>query len=182
MLLWTDTGRDRQAESPPALAGDEREFIQALYLEHYSALQSYVFSLGFPEDAAEDWLQETFLVAIQRIGTLHTCRSPRAYLVQILRNVIGYHLRSVRYASELAEKLREPGTEAAGYRDELSPEFLYRGLVKEDELQLLLRFYRDGCSQKELAEELGIDLNACKKRIQRAKARFLAALEQNKLL
>ncbi len=167
-------------EELPSLAGTEREFIQTLYLDHYPALQSYVFSLGFPEDTAEDWLQETFLVAIRRIDILQGCSSPRAYLIRILRNVIGYHLRSLKYAAELANRLRE--SEEEEYLDEVAPEVLYRGLVQDDELRLLLRFYRDGCSQKELAEELGIDLNACKKRIQRAKAHLLAALEQDKLL
>ena len=68
------------------------------------------------------------------------------------------------------------------YRDELAPELLYRGLIKEEELELLLRIYRDGLSRKELAEELGIDPEACNKRVQRAKAHLLAALEKDGLL
>ena len=174
-----NTGEDRVSEALPTLVLSQRDYIQALYLEHYAALESYVLGLGFSEDAAEDWLQETFLVAIRRIETLQICKSPRAYLIRILRNVIGYHLRSLKYAAELANRLREPKEE---YLDEVAPEVLYRGMVRDEELRLLLRFYRDGCSQKELAEELGIDLNACKKRIQRAKAHLLAALEQDKLL
>lgn len=177
-----DAGKAWDHGDLPAQAVSDREFIQALYLDHYHALQGYAFGLGFPEDAAEDWLQETFLVAIQRIEILRICKSPRAYLIQILRNVIGYHLRSAKYASALADRLRETDPEEGGYRDELAPEILYRGLIRDEELLLLLRFYRDGCSQKELAEELGIDLSACKKRIQRAKAHLLAALEENKLL
>ena len=173
----TDPGKDLSA-----LGGEERAFIQALYLDHYPALQSYICRLGFPEDAAEDWLQETFLTAIRRIEMLHLCQNPRAYLVQILRNVIGYHLRRAKYAAELLEKLRPADQEGAAYRDELAPELLFRGLVREDELQLLLRVYRDGVPRKELAEELGIDPDTCNKRIQRARAHLLAALERDELL
>ncbi len=167
------------AEGLPPLEDGEREYIRALYLEHYPALRSYVCSLRFTEDAAEDWLQETFLIAMRRVEALRACRSPRAYLIQILRNVIGYHLRSMKYASELAAKLRENPEE---YRDEPDPETLYRGLVSDRDLQLLLRFYLEGRSQKELAAELGIDLNTCKKRIQRAKDRLRAAMKRDGLL
>ncbi len=182
MFMFIPSGEGRSREELSALAGDERKYIQALYLDHYPALRSYVCSLGFPEDTAEDWLQETFLAAIRRIDVLHGCLSPRAYLLRILRNVIGYHLRRKRYAAGLAERLRQTGPEPEEYRDELAPELLYRGLIKEEELELLLRIYRDGLSRKELAEELGIDPEACNKRVQRAKAHLLAALEKDGLL
>ena len=168
------------AEGPDRLEDREREYIRALYLDHYPALRSYAFSLGFTGDSAEDWLQETFVAAMLRIDALRTCKSPRAYLIRILRNVIGYHLRSMKYAAGMAEKLRE-GLEEE-YRDEPDPETLYRGLVSDADLRLLLRFYRDGCSQKELASELGIDLNTCKKRIQRAKDRLRIAMKKEGLL
>ena len=50
--------------------------------------------------------------------------------------------------------------------------------MSDEELRLLIRFYLEGWSQKELAGELGISLNACKKRIQRAKERLRRALEE----
>ncbi len=170
------------SEGLPPLEDREREYIRALYLDHYPALRSYACSLGFTEDAAEDWLQETFLVAMRRIEALRACKLPRAYLIRVLRNVIGYHLRSMKYAADLAAKLREGPEEAGEYRDEPDLETLYRGLVSDGDLRLLLRFYRDGCSQKELAAELGIDLNTCKKRIQRAKDRLRAAMRKDGLL
>ena len=96
MFDFGENGEDREPKALSALANDEQEYIRALYLDHYPALQSYACRLGFREDTAEDWLQETFLVAIRRVETLHCCKSPRAYLIRILRNVIGYHLRSAK--------------------------------------------------------------------------------------
>ena len=122
----------------------------------------------------DDLLQETCLTAIRRVSVLRECDTPRAYLMRILRNVIGYQLRSMKYAAGLAEKLR--AREPEEYRDELGPEVLYRGLIDDEDLRLLLRFYVDGLSQKELAEELGIDLGACKMRLKRARERLRAAL------
>ena len=72
-------------------------------------------------------------------------------------------------------------TGSEGYRDELDPAIQYRGLVSDEELQLLLRYYLEGRSRKELARELGIDIEACGKRIQRAKAHLKAAMERDGL-
>lgn len=182
-MFIPENGREQQdGEKLRRLESAEREYLHALCLEHYPALRRYVYHLGFRGEAADDWLQETFLVAIRRIDVLKTHENPGAYLVQILRNVIGHALRRMQYAARIAEQLRaEELTGSEGYRDELDPETLYRGLVSDEELQLLLRFYLEGRSRKELARELGIDVEACGKRIQRAKAHLKAAMERDGL-
>ena len=171
-----DTGSLRQLE------GEEREYLHALCRDHYPALRKYAYHLGFRGEAVDDWLQETFLVAIRRIDDLRKSANPRSFLIQVLRNVIGHELRSMKYARQIAERLREtePGPEE-GYRDEADPATLYRGLVSDEELRLLIRFYLEGYSQAELARELGIDPGACNMRIQRAKAHLRAAMERDGL-
>ena len=130
----------------------------------------------------DDWLQETFLIAIRRIDVLQKCENPGPYLTQILRNVIGHQLRSMKYAAQIAEKLRETqGAEPEGDRDEPDPELRYRGLVSDGELRLLLGFYLEGRSQKDLARELGIDVGAVNMRLRRAKAHLLEAMEKDGL-
>ena len=168
-------------KGPRRLTSREREYLHGLYTQHSPALRFYLGRLGFRGDGAEDWLQDTFLIALRRIDALRASPDPGAYLLGILRNVIGYHLRGMKYAEGMAERLRAE-SEEEGRRDELEPETLYRGLISDGELRLLLGFYLEGRSQKELAEELGIELNACKKRIQRAKEHLRAALERDGLV
>ena len=156
------------------LMEEERNFLRGLYQNHYRALFDYACHLGIGREAAEDYVQDAFMTAIRHIGELRQAKNPRRYLNQALKNVIGYRLRSLKYAAELEDKLRKAGPEE--YRDELGPEVLYRGLIADEELRLLLRFYVDGLSQKELAEELGIDRGACKMRLMRARERLRAAL------
>ena len=160
------------------LAGEEREFFRRLYQDHYKALFSYASRMGIGREAAEDFVHEAFMTAIRHIEDIRQCKNPGKYLNQALKNVIGYQLRCMRYAAELQRKLREripeEGESGSGG---LRPETLYRGAVSDEELRLLIRFYLEGWSQKELAEELGISLSACKKRIQRAKERLRSALE-----
>lgn len=183
MSVTAETGEERSGDRLRQLDNSEREYMQTLYLNHYMALQSYAFRLGFRGEAVEDWLQETFLIAIRRVDALTGALNPRAYLIQILRNVIGNELRSMKYAARLAETLRRKDGEAGeGYLDEPDPATLYRGLVSEEELRLLLRFYLEGYSQKDLARELGIDVGACNMRLRRAKARLQAAMERDGLL
>ena len=183
MSVTAETGEDRNGGSLRQLDDTQREYMQALYLDHYMALQSYAFRLGFRGEAVEDWLQETFLIAIRRVDELGKALNPRAYLIQILRNVIGNELRSMKYAARLAETLRGKGAETGeGYRDETDPGTLYRGLVSDQDLRLLLRFYLEGWSQKDLARELGIDVGACNMRLRRARAHLLAAMERDGLV
>ena len=169
-----DAAEDRSRSKRQELESAERRYIQELYLNHYPALQRAAWNLGFRGEAVEDWLQETFLIAIRRIDALKACSSPGAYLMQILRNVIGHHLRRKKQAVLVMEKLQVAGT--------ADPATLYRGLVSDEELRLLIRFYLEGWSQKDLARELGIDMEACSKRIQRAKAHLKAAMERDGLL
>ena len=161
------------------LETEEQTFFQGLYQDHYRALFSYAYHLGFRREMAEDCVQDAFLVALEHIEAVRSSPNPRGYLQQTLKNVIGYQLRCMRYAAELQRKLREripeEGESGSGG---LRPETLYRGAVSDEDLRLLIRFYLEGWSQKELAEELGISLNACKKRIQRAKERLRSALEE----
>ncbi len=182
LFVGSDTEHMRDGESPLRLGKAEREHIHALYLAHSPALTSYARSLGFSRDAAEDLLQETFLAAVRRIDALRSCAYPRAYLMQILRNVVGYRLRSMKYAAGLEEKLQREARERAGPEgpeEGLGPEVLYRGLIGDSELRLLLRFYVEGRSVGELARELEIDPGACKMRIKRARERLRAALEKD---
>ncbi len=159
------------------LETEEQAYFHELYQSHYRALISYACQLGFSRETAEDDVQDAFLVAIRHIGDIRRCVSPRAYLQQILKNVIGSRLRSLRYAQELQRKLQErAGGEACA--DELPPETLYRGAIGEEDLKLLLRFYLEGRPQRELAGELGISENAVKMRLKHARERLRRALEE----
>ena len=169
----------RNGERP--LGSEEQAFFQELYQKHYKALFSYAFHLGVGREAAEDYVQDAFLTALRHVDDVKSSPNPRGYLQQVLKNGIGYQLRCMRYAVNLRKKLQErelPPVADEPCGDPLPPETLFRGAVSDEELRLLIRFYLEGWSQKELAGELGISLNACKKRIQRAKERLRRALEE----
>lgn len=164
------------------LNAEEQEFFHGLYQNHYKALFNYAYQLGIGREAAEDYVHDAFAAALRHIEDIKKSSNPRRYLKQALKNVIGYQLRSMRYALQLQKKLQEYAdlSQDESFSDELRPEMLYRGTISNTELELLIRFYLDGWSQKELAEKLGISESACKMRIKRAKEHLRSALEEDK--
>ena len=54
----------------------------------------------------------------------------------------------------------------------LNPDLLYEGLINGEDYFILRRIGIDGCSTKELPDELGISSATARKRIQRARERF----------
>lgn len=161
---------------------EEQEFFYGLYKDHYKALFVCAYQLGIGREAAEDYVQDAFTMAIRHIDDIKINRNPRRYLKQALKNVIGYQFRSLRYAIKLQKRLQDElgYSQDEYFADELQLETMYRGAIDDEELNLLLRFYLDGWSQKDLAEEMGISENACKKRIRRAKDHLRSALAETK--
>ena len=135
---------------------------------------------------AEDLVQETFVRVHERLDTLHDAASVRAWVGTIARNVLVDHLRrrAVRSAEtiapegapgELAATSPEPDPRldqtVAGWLDE----FLAR-LAPEDAAALRL-VDLEGRTQAELAARAGLSLSGAKSRVQRARARLRADLE-----
>ena len=126
---------------------EEQRFVHDLYEKHFVALLNYARRLGFRNEVAEDYVQDTFLVVVRHIDEMVSCRSPRAYLIKVLKNTIGYNLRSIRYASSLTEKLAKKNHYARVRGEgieELEPETLYRGLISDEDLDLLIQYYQNG--------------------------------------
>ena len=60
----------------------------------------------------------------------------------------------------------------------LKPEVLFSGIVSDLDLQILVRSYVEGATQSEIAQELGISVDAVKKRSQRAKKKMREEIEK----
>ena len=163
----------------------EKAFFHALYDSNFKALLNYTRRLGFNDEVAEDYVQETFLIAMQRVEVVMECRNPRSYLITILKNRIGYNLRQMRVADKMLKKLQDQSTGTSTSSEcieELDPETLYHGAISKEELRLLIQFYQEGRTSKEIAADLGINFEACKKRVLRAREhlnRILNDLGQN---
>ena len=156
----------------------QNDSLRQLYIEHYRHLFRLARSF-VNQDLAEDLVQETFLIAQTRLDCVISSKNPTGWLVNTLKNVIGntYQKRNFICTHLISESIID---EAGEYEHPVNE--MYAGLIDEETLSLLIWIYCEGTSYQEAADRLGISLNACKKRIQRAKTALKQAIEKNNLL
>ena len=149
---------------------EERRVIEQMYLEMFPLLMNYARSSLKQEGLAEEAVQETFRIACLKPKELCSSPNPKGWLINTLKFVIKNTIRSHNNASRLlAEFLAEQSRERAVSEDEIRLELLYENVAESEDFKLLSEMAVEGRSHLEMAEKRGITVNACKKRVQRAK-------------
>lgn len=134
--------------------------------------------VGHLEDA-EEVLQEVFIKAMRQGEQFCAVGNPRAWLFQVARNALADRLRVSRDHVALPDDLVAPAPEGAPPVDDLSqclPRVLSE-LSEEDRLAITFCDI-EGKSQQDLADRLGVSLSGAKSRLQRARKRLKARMEQ----
>lgn len=149
---------------------EQNAMIEALYLEMYEKLKCYGFSALGNDALAEEAVQETFKIACTKPQALCACPNPQGWLVLTLKKTI----RNIRSKHETASRVLESyliaqAKQVSFCEDGIRLNILYDDLADTEEFKLLSEFAIDGRSHYEMAKRRGISINACKKRVQRAK-------------
>ena len=145
--------------------------LTKLVEEHHASLYRYAYRLSGTAADAEDLTQQVFLVAQQKLDQVRDAECVRAWLFTVLRNC---YLRSKRRPTPLTatglaidlEQLPEVTTD-----DDIDREQL-QAAVNElpDEFKLVvLMFYFEDCSYREIAERLELPIGTVMSRLSRAK-------------
>ena len=128
---------------------------------------------------SEDIAQEAFLKAWQHLGHLHNPDSFLPWLRQITRNLARDHLRASRRRRELADDPTDliagiaDGTPCPAERHDLAErqriasDILDR--LPDDTREILLLYYREGQSSRQVAILLGLSDDVVRKRLSRAR-------------
>ncbi|MBE6909547.1 MAG: RNA polymerase sigma factor [Ruminococcaceae bacterium] len=154
------------------------EWLDSVILENYSRVKktAYYTAIGHgcrsPEQWAEDMTQEVFLrlSALMHKQKLQEHPNITAWLLKTLANVIGSDWqKKSRQEIPVAEvwSIRREPVCSMEITDELFP----AGLTAE-EREILLLCRCQGLSHEETANRLGISLEASRKRLQRAEAKY----------
>ncbi len=164
------------------MTGTERQddLIAALYHEMFPLLLAYARSALGETSLAEEAVQETFCVACKRQRELAESPNPRGWLVIALKNVIRQLRRDQAREAALLAALtaRQDGADNPD-QSGTDPDLLYGDLQCDPDYLLLKQLVENRYSMAELAAEQGISVEACKKRVQRARKRLQKRLEQN---
>lgn len=148
------------------------DFIENLYREEGKSLYCYAKTVFHNTAITEEVVQETFLLICKNAEKLKDNTNLKSHIFHIHKVVCG---RLQHQYNKYIQKLLS--LQADNQNFEITKNFSNEEnnlgqYVNEKEFFILQKIILDGYSYQELAEELGITLNVCKKRIQRAKEHF----------
>jgi RNA polymerase sigma-70 factor (ECF subfamily) len=140
--------------------------------QHLDQLFAYAYRLTGSLDLAEDLTQQTFLVAQQRIHQLRDPDRLAAWLMRILRNAFLKYRRGMKPLAARPLELDEEQLvcehrSQAVYDEELLHAALQR--LPEEFRIVVLMFYFEALSYREIAEELALPVGTVMSRLSRAK-------------
>ncbi|HVR33335.1 MAG TPA: sigma-70 family RNA polymerase sigma factor [Acidimicrobiia bacterium] len=158
-----------------------QDSFDAFFESHYDSVYRYCLRrLGAAD--AEDAAAEVFAVAWRRIDKMPAPQVERAWLLGVAYRVIGNHFRGrMRWARlvgrlEFATSRADPGDSAVDGDFRLL-HLALQGLRPADRELLRLASW-DGLTRREIAEVMGINVNAVDQRLFRARARMKDRFER----
>lgn len=150
--------------------------IEKLYKEMYPALYTYALRVLKNPALAEEAIQDAFCIACAKRDQVLSNPKPQGWIMMTLKHVMQNKLR-------LQQKLQRmlslsDGEELPTEKPELlNVDLLFGNVSDSEDFQLLKRMALEQCTIPELAQELGISVEACKKRVQRARKRLQKKLK-----
>ena len=161
-----------------ALGGDAASLSALLDRYRVSLYAQALAHLGRPEDAA-DAVQETFVLALTRLGQVRDPQAVGGWLHAVMRSVCARELRRPGRRVTVAELDRDvPAAQDAAEQLALR-DWVWAALEDLPEplrLVILLRFFGRGHSYAEIARLCGVPVGTVRSRLHQAKAELGARL------
>ena len=152
------------------MTADQETFLTEYYLEKRKFLLEYADSSLHNFALSEEAVQQTFEIACRKIDDFYNHPNPGAWLTKtlgfVILNIQSRQRSERRYVIPLDEYLLDL---VAAPEKPVSLRTTYGALVDTPQFQLLYEAEVMGRSYKEIAKELGISEDACKKRAERAR-------------
>lgn len=144
--------------------------IAKLYHEMYGQMFAYARCILGNREWAEEAVQDAFCILCVKADEALSRDNPKGWLMRVLQNVIRNRKRQQASINRLIMKsLPIENLDEMLVYDEENVDLLYGDLAARTDFQLLKRIVLDGYTMLEAAEEYGITVEACKKRVQRLK-------------
>lgn len=146
--------------------------LEQMYREMYPTLYAYALRILKDHALAEEAIQDTFCIACAKREQCLASTDPRRWIMCTLKYVCQNVLRTQTKLKKLLLSLNTGECQDAGTPDLVSVDVLFGDLSDSEDFQLLKRIALNRCTMLEMAEELGISVESCKKRVQRARKRL----------
>jgi RNA polymerase sigma-70 factor, ECF subfamily len=140
-------------------------------------LYAYAYRLTSSAADAEDIVQNVFLRAVKNCDRLAEASNLQAYLYAMVRNE-AIRWRQSKFAANTTAELDE--VQQMDNANEVDRDWLQTGLMKlpESSRRILLMFYFEDATYKEIAEALEVPIGTVMSRLSRAKQSLREELEQ----
>ncbi len=159
---------------------DWQKTLEGWVRHHADAVFAYLFRMTGSASVAEDLAQEVFLTALQKGGQIREPERVRGWLYTVARNAYLASRRAAKTAPVVT--LTEPGelpeeTDRASHLD-FDEERLQQALAElpPDYRVVLMMFYFEELSYREIADQLHLPLGTVMSRLSRAKSQLKSKL------
>lgn len=151
--------------------GASDPWFDSLYEKYSLRLCNVAATILHNYSVAEELVQDAFLVLLANRHTTETYEHPYAFLLKVLKNLIGSEMQRASYKREEPLDTRHESlaaTEICGDRlEDILPDWL-----SEEERQFLLWRLEDRLSFQEIALRLNTTEHACHARMYRLREKF----------
>ena len=157
------------------LSNNQRDEIEKLYQEMFHPMLAYAQNALNGRALAEESVQDTFRIACVKAENLLSSPNPKGWLLNTLKYVIRNTIRSHAYLNRLviaSLDFDENISHEKEHIDDLEIDLLFSDLVDNEDYKLIKRIALDKCTILKVSQELGISVEACHKRVQRARKRL----------
>lgn len=148
---------------------DQHKRIEAFYLQMYDQLFLYAQNALKNESLAEEAIQETFRIVCTKPEDLLSSLNPKGWIINTLKYTMQNMRRNRDRTNALLNQYLATYTSDAFSEDRIPLEVTYENVAHSEEFRLIKEMAVEGKSHLEMAQARGISVDACKKRVQRAK-------------
>jgi len=185
-MTENDSARRNGSAAQDAVAGaNPAVTLPQLVADHADALYRYAFRLTGAAADAEDLVQQTFLIAHRKIDQLREERSARVWLMTVMRRTFCRMYNRLRTEREKTVPLDVDTLPAEEDSDrwEIDRELLQAAIdeLPQDYKLVLLSFYFENLSYREMAEQFDLPIGTVMSRLSRAKAHLRRRLFEPEL-
>jgi RNA polymerase sigma-70 factor (ECF subfamily) len=156
--------------------------MERLVADHHQAVYRYAYRLTGAVADAEDLTQQVFLVAQERLDQLRRPESARGWLFAVLRNAFLRTWRRGVAVPATTVGLDLDGLPAADHDGQPVDSTRLQEVLGELPAEfrvVVVMFYFDECSYREIAEELNVPIGTVMSRLARAKRQLRSRLLGN---
>jgi RNA polymerase sigma-70 factor (ECF subfamily) len=154
----------------------DRARLEVLFNAHQASVWRALRRRGLTLDAAADAMQETFLLAAERLGDIRP-ESERSFLIATALRVahtLGRKVVRWELDDDMDQRL-SGGRDASEARADMQLVGLVLAKVDADLVEVFVLYELEGLTSPEIAELLGIPLGSVASRLRRAREQFRAA-------